>query len=56
MKWNVQLNHFNSLPNDKISVWSKSKALADGKVNVTKNLKVALGEVENIVGKGENAR
>ena len=35
----------NSLPNDKFLDWSKLKALADNKINVT----------ENIVGKGENA-
>ena len=37
----------------KISVWSKLKALADDKINVTEKLKFVLGRVENIVGKGE---
>ena len=45
----------NSLPNDKILDWSKLKALADGKINVTEKLKFVLRRVENIVGKGENA-
>ena len=31
------------------------KASADDKSNVTQKLKFALGRVENIVGKGENA-
>ena len=46
---------FNSQPDSKISDWSKFKALADDKINVTKKLKFVLGRVENIVGKGENA-
>ena len=33
----------------------KLKASADDKLNVTQKLKFALGKVENIVGKGENA-
>ena len=45
----------NSLPNDKILDWSKLKAFADDKINVTEKLKFVLGRVENIVGKGENA-
>ena len=45
----------NSLPNDKISDWSKLKAFANNKINVTEKLKFVLGKVENIVGKGENA-
>ena len=45
----------NSLPNDKILVWSKLKAFADDKINVTKELKFVLGKVENIVRKEENA-
>ena len=45
----------NPLPNDKILHWSKLKAFADDKINVTKKLKFALGRVENIVGKGKNA-
>ena len=35
--------------------WSKLKAFADDKMNVTEKLKFVLGMVENIVGKGENA-
>ena len=46
---------FNSLPNNKFWDWSKLKALADEKLNVTEKLKYVLGRVENIVGKGENA-
>ena len=46
---------FNSLPKYKILVWSKLKAFADDKINVTKNLKFVLGRIGNIVGKGENA-
>ena len=45
---------FNSLPRDKILDWSKFKALADDKINVTKRWKFVLGRVENM-GKGENA-
>ena len=45
----------NSLPNDKLVEWSKLKALADDKMNLTEILKLALRRVENIVGKGENA-
>ena len=45
----------NSLPNDKILDWSKLKAFVDDNSNVSRKLKLALGKVENIVGKGENA-
>ena len=45
----------NALPNDKISDWSKLKEFADDKIDVTKELKFALGKEERIVGKGENA-
>ena len=45
----------NSLPNDKYLEWSKFKALAGNKLNVTQKQKFCLGWVENIVGKGENA-
>ena len=31
------------------------KAFADGRINLTENLKFVLGRVENIVGNGENA-
>ena len=45
----------NSLPNDTILDWSKFKAFADDKINVTEKLKFVLVRVENIVEKGENA-
>ena len=35
--------------------WSKLKAYADDKLNVTKKFKFLFGRVQNIVGKGENA-
>ena len=47
-------NLINSFPNDKILDWSKLKAFADNKLNVTWELKFVLGR-ENNVGKGENA-
>ena len=46
---------FNSLPNDKILDMTKLKAFADDKINETLKLKFALGQVENILGKGVNA-
>ena len=46
---------FKSLPNNKILDWSKLKAFADDKINVTKELKFVLGKEKNILGKGENA-
>ena len=46
---------FNSLPNDKILDWSEFKAFADAKIDLTQYLNFALGRVENISGKGENA-
>ena len=46
----------NTLPQDEILDQSKSKAFADDKINVLKELKFVLERVENIVGKGENAR
>ena len=46
---------FNSLPKSKILDWSKLKAFADDKINVNEVLKIGLGRLENIVGKGENA-
>ena len=46
---------FNSLPNDTFLDRSKLKVFADDKINVTEKLKIVLGRVENIVGKGENA-
>ena len=48
-------NQINSLPNDKIWDWSELRAFADDKRNVIENLKILLGRLENIVGKGENA-
>ena len=45
---------FNSLPNDKFLNWSILKAFADDKVILAQKLKLLLGIVENIVGKGEN--
>ena len=45
----------NPLPGDKILDWSKLKAFADHKSNVTQNIKVVLYRIENIVGKEENA-
>ena len=35
--------------------WSKLKAFADDKINVTEKLKCVFGRVENIMGKGKNA-
>ena len=43
----------NSLPDEKISDWSKLKAFADDKLNVTQNIKVVSHSIENIVGKEE---
>ena len=40
---------------DKILGWSKFRAFADDKINVTEKLKFVLEMVENTVGKGENA-
>ena len=45
----------NPLPKDKFLDWSKLKAFADVKINVTQKLKFVLGRLENIVGKEENA-
>ena len=44
-----------TIPNDKFLDLSKFKAFADDNLNVYQKLKFALGRVENIVGKGENA-
>ena len=46
---------FNSFPNNKIIDWSKFKAFADDKINVTETLKFLLGREDNIVGNGENS-
>ena len=43
-----------TLPNNILDM-SKLKALADDKENVTQELKLVFGKVENIVGKGEHA-
>ena len=48
-------NLINSLPNDRIVDFLKLKAFADNKITATQKLKFALGRVQNIVGKGENA-
>ena len=48
-------NNFNSSPYDKILEWPNSKAFADDKFNLTKNMKYALCMAENIEGKGKNA-
>ena len=47
-------NSVSSLPNDNILNWSKLKAFADDKINVTHTLEFVLRRVENIVEKGEN--
>ena len=46
---------FNPVPNNKFLDWSKLKAFADNKINVTQKLKFDLGRVENVLGKGVNA-
>ena len=51
----MMISIVNSLPNDEILEWSKLKAFADVKINVTKISKFVLKTEENIVGKGENA-
>ena len=38
----------NSLPDDKILDWSKLKAIADDKINVTQKLKFVLRREENL--------
>ena len=43
----------NSFSNNKDSNWSKLKAFADDKINVTEKLRSAFGWKEKIVGKGE---
>ena len=44
-----------SLPNNKILDLSTLEVFSDEKSYATENLKLIFGEVENIVGKGENA-
>ena len=52
----IQLHNLvQPFPNDKILDLTKSKAFADNKINLNERLKLVLGKVENIVGKGENA-
>ena len=52
----LRFSFFNSLPNEKISNWSKLKAFADDKIIMTEILIfLLLRMVENTVGKGENA-
>ena len=51
----VHVVTFNPLLNDKILDWSKLKAFADDKIDVTEKLKIVLGRVENTGGKEENA-
>ena len=46
---------FNSLPNAEIMEWSKLKAFAEIKINVTEKLIFVFEKLENIMGKGENA-
>ena len=48
----VQLN---CLPKDNILDWSKMKALADDNIDVIKQLKFVLRQVENILGNGKIA-
>ena len=47
--------NFEGLPDDKILDWSKLKAFADDKLNVTKMIISLFDRVENIIGKGEIA-
>ena len=55
LKLSIVLKRVNTLPHDKILDLSKLKAFADDNSNVNSKLKFALGRVENIAGKGENA-
>ena len=45
----------NSLPHNKILDWTKLKAFADNKINFAEMMISLSDDVENIVGKGENA-
>ena len=47
--------NLNPFPNSKIYDWSKLKAFADDRINVTEKLKFVLGKVKNNEGKGKNA-
>ena len=51
----ANLHGFNPLPDDKILGLPKLKAFADDKSNVTQRIKVLFHEIENILGKEENA-
>ena len=53
-KW-IYLFNINGLTLYKILDKSKLKAFAEEKINLNEKLKLVLGRVENIVGKGENA-
>ena len=44
-----------SLPNTRVLDFSNLKAFANDKINVTQNLKVVFGRVENNLGKGDDA-
>ena len=52
---NLTFSSLNSLPSDKILDPSKLKAFTDDNLNVNLKLKSALGGVEKIVGKEDNA-
>ena len=45
----------NFFPNHKILGWSKLRAFANVKINVTEKIKFLFGRVRDIVGKGGNA-
>ena len=51
----MMISIFKSLQSNKISDWSKLKAVADDNLKVGKMMIYFLDRVENIVGKGENA-
>ena len=46
---------FNSLPNDKVLEVTKLKAFPDVKINVAQMLIYVFDQIENLVGKGQNA-
>ena len=48
------INIPNSLTNDVFLNWSKLRAIADNKIDVTEKLKFVMVRIENM-GKGENA-
>ena len=47
--------NINPLPDKRILDWSKLKVFSDDKLNATQKLEVALGRVENLMRKGDNA-